>query len=125
MCRWILGMNGLGRREAKTNPEVTSDRCRLCSGPEDELDEIEDAEHLTFKCNRLIMSRVNCFSQWVMEKPYLWKVKELRRFLKNRYIINLENNCQTEGQTWEELRNQVLIVNELGELELIPREGVG
>lgn len=126
LARWVSGMNGLYSHESKIDPEITTDRCRLCSGLEDDYDEIESAEHLTFKCAKLIWTRASALGYYEIDPPYVWTVKGLRNFLKNRYIQALEFNSLSEGtQCWEELQFLRLRVVG-GELTLLDvRKGVG
>ena len=119
-------MNNLAKFEYKVNPEITSPKCRLCSGPDEENDEDESSVHLTFHCPKLLLLRVECFGQYVMEPPYLWTVKGLKRFLQNKYVMSLDGGLEREGpQCWEELKHLQLRVID-GNLELVDeREGIG
>ena len=125
MVRWISGVNGLAKYEYRFNQDFSGPECRLCSGPEEEGMEEEDAVHLTFHCPKLLLTRVESFHQYLMDPPYLWTVPGLKRFLSNKYVISLEEGERSGPQSWEELRHLQLRVVD-GDLSLVDdRQGIG
>ena len=124
--RFLSNLNGLAKFEHRLNEEIVGPNCRLCSSEDDFYNYEETAIHIVFECSKLTLLRAECFGQYLMDEPYFWDVRGLSKFLRNKYVISLEEGEETGIQTWKELQPLQLGLNEFGDLVLSDeRKGVG
>ena len=124
--RFLSNLNGLAKFEHRLNEEIVGPNCRLCSSEDDFYNYEETAIHIVFECPKLTLLRAECFGQYLMDEPYFWDVRGLSKFLRNKYVISLEEGEETGIQTWKELQPLQLGLNEFGDLVLSDeRKGVG
>jgi ribonuclease HI len=84
IIRITTGHNFMNRHKAIIDNSLTN-KCRLCQQNK------EDSEHIVAECEPLWRIRLEAFNHPFLDSPIPWEAAQLNKFLKNRNVMNLED----------------------------------